>query len=82
MIGELNNIQTFMRNNVDLALDMPYIQERNLSLPIEERKLLLEKMIVKQKRLIELMVLCEYRETSVGIEKGALKVLENFVENL
>lgn len=79
---ELNKISRYLQSEVDVALDMPYIQQQKLSIPIEERKLLLEEMIEKQKRLIQLMVLGGYILTEIGIEKGALRVLENFTEEL
>lgn len=79
---EIVMLKRYFRKVVDVALDMPYIQENNLSLPIEQRKSLLTEMIEKQKRLIELMTKTSYNATQVGIEKGALKVLENYLQNL
>lgn len=86
LIGEFTYINLFLKNSVDLALDMPAIVSYNLSLPVDARLELINKMIYAQKRLIELWISVkgdgEQSLVNLEIEKGALKVLENYAANL
>lgn len=83
---ELHLIAIDLKRSVDLALDFPYIQQQGMSLPIEERKELLCEMVKKQKRLIKIWIDCNGQSkeslTDLAIEKGALKVLENYIESI
>lgn len=79
---EIRALKIYFRKVVDVALDMPYIQEQNKSLPINERLNLLAEMIEKQKRLIELIQKSNYNYEQLGVEKGALKIIENYYKTL